>query len=282
MNGPYPPGDRLGPFTHFHMVYMMKKTRKFKKKTREIKGKRFSKRETKTFGSLRDIKSFMREHGRPDGKGGFVGGKSFDDRVDGLIKACETILQNENLPTDPDLTDGKTFFKTLEHYVTTERDFAHDSNEGLAARIILAANQMREGRNLPEAAFELGVLSTLLNIYSIESADGRKAARKERGRPWKNFAENLKRDFPDKLFPYVWRKIPINDMERHDEEYDFEGFKYYRVSDDGKERLLANPSKGEPYGIKKETFRTDYFCNPKSKKSSSKKQKTSPKIPTKK
>ena len=266
MSGPYPPGDRIGPFTHFHMVYMMKKTR-------EIKGKRFSKRETKTFGSLRDIKSFMREHGRPDGKGGFVGGKSFDDRVDGLIKACETILQNENLPTDPDLTDGKTFFKTLEHYVTTERDFAHDSNEGLAAQIILAANQMREGRNLPEAAFELGVLSTLLNVYLIESEDGRKAARKERGKPWKKYAEYLKREFPGKLFPYVWRKILKNDMERHDEEEDLEGFKICRESYHENENLRADCGEGEPYTIKKETFRTNYFCKSKSKKSSSKKTK---------
>jgi hypothetical protein len=132
----------------------------------------------------------------------------------------DNILKERGLPFgDPIVERGTEWSGFISTYVVGylknnkgKTKYEHDSKEGLAARILTAIELMKipeQKDNIPMLIFELGELTTLLNVYGIESSGNKGNAEGERPKLWKNtLIKYLCLNYPDNKLREYWDLIP--------------------------------------------------------------------------
>lgn len=230
---------------------------------RRVTGRRFTRRESIEYTNAKELARAFAKAGRPAGKG-YVMGMSLTERVTRMAENAAKLLEARELPAFPTVytdTEGNLTgeppanFKSkasLDNYIIKQKGHPHDSPEGFAAQIITLAERMK--RETGEAqlahAFALGELRAMAKAYGIEAGTNRKNAKGERRREWAlHFAQYLREKH--KTFPEAWESIPEDGMRFGDREI-------YRDDD----TLCASSHEHGDDRIKKESFRTGYFCKP--------------------
>lgn len=203
---------------------------------KKITGKRFSKIESRTISSkdrpeeqeafFDDIENTPTTHW-----------KTFSNVLLRWKGIAISILKSKGLPSAPVVageTEKGSYSEFLEHHIIKRLNYSHDSQEGLAARMLTLIQRLGSAKaeDALLLAFELGEISSLLKTYAIEGSQNRDNAKQTRLKIW---AAELAKELTEshERFPKAWSSIPEEDSDKR-----YCGFEVFRSYNDNNKEVL--------------------------------------------